>query len=237
MRINSKLAICELWLKSFCILFSSFLLFQTADCRSTQDRFCHESNQKIFAEVIERYLKSHPQTRDLFRNIDLIGKEALQKGLDLSCYTYLRDPLTGALGYTAVPLLEGNSNTNAIFLLYIWPPETEALKRSPNTSHHKTIIHSHPIPCAYTVLSGSITEYCYTHQNASDKSIFCCGKHHFQLGEKSVDLNETQFIHQLVFENEGVAPAITLHVYGCSTVPSLRQIFEKAAPFHEYAPD
>lgn len=209
-------------------------LFQTGECRPTKSPSCHERNQQIFSEVIENYLKTHPQTHDLFSNIDLIGKEALQKGLDLSCYTYLTHPQTGALGYTAVPLWEGNSKTNVIFLLYIWPPETEALKRSPNTTHYKTIIHSHPIPCAYTVLSGSITEYCYTLQNASDKSISCCGKHHFQLGEKSVDLNETQFIHQLVFENEGVAPAITFHVYGCGTLTSLRQIFEKAAPLHEY---
>ncbi len=194
----------------------------------------HEKNREIFAEIINKHLEEQKDLTPLFCNIDLIGKEALQSGLDLSCYTYRVDSETQALRYATFPLWDGKEGCGIIFLLYVWPSQEEALKCCNKDTRYKTNIHSHPIPCAYTVVLGEITELQYQRLNFCDKSIQFCGKEVFHLGEKSVDLNQRPFIHQLLFEGEGRAPAITLHAYGCSSLESFSRILKATYDQHVY---
>jgi hypothetical protein len=195
----------------------------------------HERNREIFAEVVKDYLATYPKDTQIFCDIDLIGKEALQRGLDLSCYTYGTYPQTKGLYYKTFTLWEGEEEgIDVLFLLFVWPSEKEALKCDEKNEWHATTIHSHPIPCAYTVMSRAITECCYQRLSPCDRRIRLCGKQIFHLGEKGVDLNQEPFIHQLLFEGEGREPAITLHTYGSSSLEKLHHIFAEAQEQHEY---
>lgn len=202
------------------VFFSSLLVF-LLPCLKGGCCPIHEKNQEIFAKVIEARLKKQKDPAAFFCDIDLIGKEALQKGLDLSCYSYRINPSTHALSYTRFLLWEGKERGNVIFFLYAWPSQAEALKWCEANRWHKTVIHSHPIPCALTVLLNSITERRYERINPFDERIQLCEKQVLRQGEKAVDLNQGPFIHQLLYEGEGIVPAITLHAYGC---PSLEEL-------------
>jgi hypothetical protein len=193
----------------------------------------HEKNQEIFAEMMRTHLEQQRDRTSFFRDIDLIGEEAQERGLDLSCYTYRTD--AEGVCYTAFPLWEGKEQLEVVFLLFVWPSQGEAFKYCDSRERHATSIHSHPIPCAYTVLSGEITERRYQRLNECNRDIQFCGKQTFHLGEKGVDLNQDPFIHQLLFEGRGSAPAITLHVYGASSEEKLCRIFTQAQEEHEYS--
>lgn len=208
----------------FCIL--SFFYSQMDACPPS-----HNNNQKIFAAVINYHLKEQNDISTFFYDIDLIGKEALGKGLDLSCYTYSKNFKTQALSYDDFLLWEGKE---IIFLLYVWPSQEEANKACAKDTSYKTNIHSHPIPCAFTVLQGEITEERYQRLNFCNKLIQFCGKQIFYPQEKSVDGNPGLFIHQLFYEGKGSAPAITLHAYGCSSFERFAQILKETRDQHVY---
>lgn len=185
-----------------------------------------EKNQKIFAELIENMLETQQGASGFFVDIDSIGKEAVEKGLDFSCYQDSQ-----SLSYQTFVLWEGKKRCSAVFLLYVWPSEEEALKY--RFQGYKTNIHSHPFPCAYTVLLGEITERRY--EQLPDRSIQLCGKQIFHVGEKAVDINKEPFIHQLLFEGKGTRrPAVTLHVYGCPSLEDLIRIYRETYAEHVY---
>lgn len=214
------------------LLLANLLLFsifcQIGDCCPIQER-----NQQIFCEVIKNRFQNQKDIPSFFKEIDLIGQEALQKGFDLSCYQYHVDPCTNAPYYTSFPIWEGKTNCDLVFLIFVWPSEQEALKHC-EASYYKTNIHSHPMPCAFTVMFGEITERCYERANLVDKSIIFCGKNIFNFGEKSIDLNQESFIHQLLFEGNKNNFAITLHAYGCCSLEDLTRYLIENRQKHVY---
>ncbi|MCB1181690.1 MAG: hypothetical protein KDK55_06715 [Chlamydiia bacterium] len=176
----------------------------------------HKKNQKLFAEIIQAY-----SNEEYFTHISQIGEQALnKKKIDLSSYQYERYPKTKELCFVAVPLWEGKNQADVTYFLYIWPSKKEALKYNQN-DYYATNVHSHPIPCALTVLQGAITEIIFAQTEEG-----CIKKKDEKIlheGEMAIDLKKSPFIHQIV--NEGDRRAITLHAYGKKTVKEVRENF------------
>ncbi len=197
----------------------------------------HQKNKAIFNSVIEKALQRYPTAETLLLHMGEIGEEARKNGLVLSAYSYVTHPDTGELCFTAIPIWEGGERIPVTFFLYIWPSIGEALKteKAIDNSYYASNMHSHPIPCAFTLLQGSITEYCYlqdkTHPLSPVREV---GKKKFYIGEGDVDLNASPFIHQMVFEGEGKKPAITCHAYGKPTASQVMETFRRTHNEHVY---
>lgn len=191
---------------------------------SAENSPIHLKNREIFSEVIQSRLPPGKDPNTLFQEVDQIGKEALDKGVDLSCYKSDFDKRP--LNYYSIPIWEGEEQgKELVFLLFVWPGERELIKRDNCQGYYKTNIHSHPLSCGYTVLANTISERRFLPVEGCERKIRFCGKEVVQCGEKALDLNQETYIHQLLYEGEGVTPAITLHLYQCGSALKLAHIF------------
>ena len=109
--------------------------------------------------------------------------------------------------------------------LYIWPGEEEALSQAPDNCFYCSNIHSHPIPCAVTVLRGSIDQITYQ-EVTGGCNIRKIGEERLFPGRLIYDDQNEPFIHQMVSREKG-EPTVTLHAYGAPTARKVMDTFRE----------
>ena len=85
---------------------------------------------------------------------DPVSAEALARGFSLEAYQ-LNDPRY----FEMIPLCDGGDKAASLFL-FLWPAEEKAKSydAQARSGAYLSNIHSHPIPCAFAVLKGEVTE-------------------------------------------------------------------------------
>ena len=103
------------------------------------------------------------------------------------------------------PQVLGHSRYNFFF----WPNEPLLQFNGATSANRATNIHSHPIPCAFSVLQGVVREQTYTSIN---QQAFLKNVTDYKVGEGSIDLLDSLFVHRL----SGLGAAYSLHIYGAA---------------------
>lgn len=184
----------------------------------------HQKNVLIIAKVVENELQAKPEKTDavhyMAERIDKIGKQALAEGFDTEAYS--PEIIEGKEIFTWVPIWEGKNEIPFTLFIYIWPPQGK----------DATPIHSHPIPCALTVLKNSITQN--TYRKTKIKAVRLKETKRLQEGDKEVDLLLDKFIHSVSCQDAGLSPAVTLHLYAEGSSQEVRKTFNKTFSKHIY---
>lgn len=200
------------------------------------DDSIHEKNKRIFSKVVESKLKTSmsPQQAASYLSAQLpsIAREAIEEGFNPYIYSYGQGTNRPGLYYKAYEIWEGGREQVPVIsaeiplsmFIYVWPPENLALKTNPQNNLYGSNIHSHPIPCAFTVLFGTITQE--TYQNNPLRKVRA---ETIKSGEFRIDEGKVGFIHRLVCQSQGSLPAITLHAYGAASAEKLDQIFSETS--------
>ena len=166
------------------------------------------SNQLIIDKILKHY---HEESLDVYDDIHNIVSSMKRSGFDFDFYMNHMGNESNTRAYV---LFEGQDEYPFVLELFIWPSKQyEGLKQSINSSF-ETDIHSHPFKCAFSVVSGAITELIYELDGdvCKYKKRLC-----HNVGEGTIDhINgKTPYIHHLCFEggNELIYSK-TLHIYG-----------------------
>lgn len=205
----------------------------------------HEKNQSLCSQIVDQFLLSLPisysseqRAYALNMNIHVIAGQLLNQGIDLSAYTYTKVPDSPYLAFARIPLWEGinvKQNIPVTLFIYVWPPEHIAKQAAANHLlsfedplfyHYATNIHGHPLPCALTLLRGTL--YQENYQAVAGWPFQVARKKDdeiFQVGTSAFDDNTTPFIHRVVCRDKGQEPAISLHAYGASTAQNVLSTF------------
>jgi hypothetical protein len=205
-------------------IFLCLLVPSIACCyEGIKDLPSHRKNTEIISDIVGNELQMKPAGLDAVRyiaeNISRIGARALENGFDTDAYTY--QVIAGWPNYTWVPLWEGGDIPFTLFI-YIWPPRGQ----------DSTPIHSHPIPCALTVLKNSITQENF--EIIGNGKVRLSGSKKLVEGDCEVDVLLDSFVHRVSCRENGPEPAFTLHLYAKGTAKEVRNTFYKTFPRHSY---
>lgn len=215
----------------------------------------HEKNQHLCSQFVNQFLFSLPasytseqRAHTLNLNLHILAKQLLDNGLDLKAYTYSKIPDSSYLAFSRISLWEGATIQSEIPLtlfIYVWPPEhiakqieenNSSLVKNPLAYHYATNIHGHPLPCALTLLKGSLCQENY--QAVSGWAFHVAQKTDeeiFQVGTTTFDDNTTPFIHRVVCRDKGQEPAMSLHGYGASTAQAVVSTFVSERKNYSYS--
>ncbi len=187
-----------------------------------KDPFKHEANQKLLNSILDRefsYLSDTlpaDQAIHLSESISKITKALVKGGFSADAYEVPEIDQNSITSFNCFTLWEGNKKVSGAipltFFVYVWP--SEGLATCASKSLNASIIHSHPIPCAFAVLKGTLVQKKYELVTSSslgnsirfiDETIFC-------EGEGDIDALRNQFIHKLC--NKSSSVCLSLHAYG-----------------------
>jgi hypothetical protein len=206
----------------------------------------HESNQKLLKELLEQEfaaVTSPPdQAADLMTRISEIADTLLKRGFSADAYAVPAIDENSIVSFNCFALWEGEQNGRETppltFFAYVWPSEEFALqyRSDPLNSYYSSIIHSHPITCAFTVLQGTLIQKNYEQVacRLSNRVVRLTGEATFHKLEASVDDLKNPFIHQLYGRGTGSTPAISLHVYGLPSEEQVMKSFKEMHHLHSY---
>lgn len=181
---------------------------------------------KVIEEFLEKKNESTPveKARYISTQLDLIGKEALNRGMDLSNYK-IAVSVTGALSFHMYPVWEGQDYGIPLTLfIYVWPAEGMALKIDPYSKWYASDIHSHPIDCSLTVLRGALVQENYA-AIAHSKKVKLTDSECLIEGALTCDFLDRSSIHRLVCRDPLGEPAVSLHAYGLATAQEVHDCF------------
>lgn len=151
-----------------------------------------------------------------------IANTLLEKGFQIDAYDVPEGVQDSILSFYSFPLWEGNS-IPLTFFVYVWPSEQLALQYNASQNRYGSVIHSHPIPCAFTVLHGILTQNSY--ELASEKAVRFICEERFQVGTGDIDDLQKIFIHKLY--NRDSKYCLSLHAYGLSSAEKVRECFDE----------
>ena len=202
----------------------------------------HESNQNLLKIIIEEELASMGPEKSpadyLMSRISHIAKALLNRGFSIDAYELpsIDEDSIGAFNHFV--LWEGQE-IPLTFFAYTWPSEEFASQyfSDPHLKfYYGTIIHSHPIPCAFAILKGTFIQgnYELIPSLSIEKTVRLINEDIFQEGEMCLDDLKNPFIHQLYSKGTGSLPAISLHAYGLPSKDKVRKAFEEHRPLHSY---
>ena len=209
------------------------------------DRELHAANQRLLRDIVEEQLvlispkaSSVEKGRILMRNISGIAARFIEKGFSPSAYSVPEGDPDSLLSFDCFALWEGGS-IPATFLVYVWPSEEHARafnRTHPRNAYYGSIIHSHPISCAFAVLDGTLSQENFALASADrlDRIVRLIGEDLFHSLEGSVDDLKQPFIHRLYSKGGGKKPALSLHVYGLSTEEKVMASFNETRALHSY---
>ncbi len=193
-----------------------------------QDEAKHKQNQQLLEKIIDEELAT---SKKLSERINQIGTRLLQSGFHADAYAVPKLDQHSVVAFNCFTLWEGKSRSIPLtFFVYIWPSEEYALKHLPAV--YASNIHSHPIPCAFTVLQGAITQSNYEPVAAHSKVVRLIDQQTFAVGTGEIDDSESLFIHQL--SNQGAKTCLTLHAYGEGSAKKVMETFRETGPEHTY---
>ncbi|MBA2726708.1 MAG: hypothetical protein H0U49_00845 [Parachlamydiaceae bacterium] len=148
--------------------------------------------------------------------ISQITKALVKEGFSIDAYEVPEIDQNSVTSFNCFTLWEGDNKFSGsiplTFFVYVWP--SEGLATCASKSLNASIIHSHPIPCAFAVLKGTLVQKKYELVTSSslgnsirviDEIIFC-------EGEGDIDGLKNHFIHKLC--NKGSSVCLSLHAYG-----------------------
>lgn len=232
-------------MKTICFLFvlliqSFSLLFglEIKDCY-IKDKAHHESNQKILKVILDQELSLSngaviDQASYLSGRITEIAMAMIKKGFSSEAYGIPEIDQNSIVSFNCFVLWEGDKNDSIplTFFIYIWPSEKFALQYHPSdlvNSRYASIIHSHPIPCAFAVLEGTLIQNNYERltPHSTDRNIRFINEEIFRIGEGDVDDLKEPFIHKLYNRDSSSKVCISLHAYGLSSEEKVMKCFQE----------
>ena len=203
----------------------------------------HEHNQKILKSILDKELVTldsnktfDDQANYLSARITKIANTLLIQGFSADAYAIPNFDQNSIISFYSFVLWEGEKNTSGsiplTFFVYIWPSEELALKHNssnPLNCLYSSIIHSHPIPCSFAVLQGSLVQKNYE-RIVSDpmvKIVRLINEDIFQKGEGDIDDLTKPFIHQLYSKNPDSKMCLSLHAYGLASEEKVMKCFRE----------
>ncbi|MBS0629259.1 MAG: hypothetical protein JSS30_03435 [Verrucomicrobia bacterium] len=201
----------------FLLVQISVFAYELRECY-IQDPIKHEENRQLLQEIIEEELDTSPEdpATYLSERINEIGVQLVQNGFHPDAYAVPEIDEYSVVSFDTFTLWEGKKHSIPLtFFLYIWPTEQFALRyhpESPENWFYASCIHSHPIPCAFTVLKGALTQSNYEAIDKKAKTARMIDKRTLIVGEGEVDDTKGMFIHRMI--NQGNVPCLSLHAYG-----------------------
>lgn len=220
-----------------CVFLTQISIAYSEDIRYCyiKDPAKHASNQALLSNILEEELKSFAQespseqASHLTSRIMPIAKKLLKNGFQTDAYDVPEGVQDSILAFYSFPLWEGNS-LPLTFFVYIWPSEDLALHYNASQSRYGTVIHSHPIPCAFTVLDGVLTQN--TYELASGRAVRFINEERFQEGTGDIDDLQKSFIHKLY--NKDSKLSLSLHAYALSSAEKVRACFNETRSAYSY---
>lgn len=195
----------------------------------------HTHNQVILKKILENELSGllnenpYMQATHLRAKISQIGQELIKQGFWVDAYQIPDCDQNTVLSYNCFELWEGRL-VPLTFFVYAWPSKDEALKCNADSLNKRycTAIHSHPIPCAFTVLDGILTQSIYESiPGYGDKKVRMISQERFEPGVGDVDELQDSFIHKLSNEESNPKICLSLHAYGLPTVQKVMSCFRE----------
>lgn len=208
-----------------------------------------QENREIFNTLMNEELQklSHltggEKAAAIGKRIGKIAKMATERGFDPSLYSYGVMPKTGYLSFSSHPLWEGREQLPVTFRIYVWPTENMAKSRSKKpddreNAFYRSNVHSHPIPCALTVMQGSVLQRSFARdENCLPIAARLVGEKKLQVGDQEVDgagRADEPFIHQILCNDREKRPAVTLHCYRAPTDKRVEQLFSSTFQSESY---
>lgn len=210
----------------------------------------HESNQILLNTVLEEELaycasKKTPKEKAAYLSarISQIADIMLQNGFSTEAYGVPELDQNSIVSFNCFALWEGDKNSKEkiplTFFIYIWPSEELALKynsENPQNRRYGSNIHSHPIPCSFAVLQGTLFQNNYelVSSRFRESKVRFINQEIFQEGEGDVDDLKKPFIHKLYSKGSGTKPSLSLHSYGLSSEEKVMECFDKNFFKHSY---
>lgn len=197
----------------------------------------HQANQKIWQHVMQKQIeqmegiKPEEKARLLRQHLVELAQEAIKNGFDLSIY---RERKEGPyFVYHTQSVWEGqNQHIPLTILLYIWPAERRT--RQFNNHYHASEIHDHPIPCALTVLQGTLNQESFILVPGRNRVVRKVGEEELKPGQMILDEGDQSFIHRLVCRDAKAPFAISVHAYGAASFKEVGEIFQNTYTQHVY---
>jgi hypothetical protein len=223
--------------------------FQLKSC-FIADANKHELNRDLLKSILDQELAmcSHnsvvEQAGHLLRRISHIADLLLKSGFASDAYAVPKIDANSGPVYNRFPLWEGERSRKEpiplTFFAYVWPSEEYALQYSPQdplSSFYGTLIHSHPIGCAFAVLEGTLVQKSYERVFSTcsiQNGVRLTKEEVFNKLNGDVDDLERPFIHRIYCRGVGSTPAVSLHVYAMPTAEKVMECFEQTKTWHTY---
>lgn len=198
-----------------------------------KDSAKHEFNQKLLKTILEQEQVPNrtpvDQAHHLSARIRQIAQALLKNGFKTDAYEVPEIDPNSVVSFNCFPIWEGEKNSSEpiplTFFVYLWPSEELALKyhhSDPFNNRYASIIHRHPIPCAFAVLQGTLIQNNYV---LVDKTIRLIDEEKFQAGEGDIDDLKKPVIHKLSNKGDSSKISLSLHAYGLSSAEKVMACF------------
>lgn len=235
-----KITVCFLFI--FLVQVPATLVgFNVKHC-NIKDAAKHEYNQKLLRTLIEKELAAQDesmtpvdQAHYLSAKIKKIAHSLLEHGFSTDAYGIPDFDQNSMISFYAFSLWEGEHNRTGpipvTFFIYIWPSEKLALKynsSNPLNRYYASSIHSHPIPCSFAVLQGTLTQNNYECVKSHPTKIArFVDEEIFKEGQGDIDDLTKPFIHQLYNKDPDSTVCLSLHAYGLSSEDKVMKCFRE----------
>ena len=202
----------------------------------------HKKNQQILKTVLENELSSldakSPAERAnfLIERISHIGKKLCVNGFFTDAYQVPRIDENSIVSFNAFVVWEGEQ-IPLTFFIYVWPSKELAQRYYSDSwnSYYGSVIHSHPISCAFVVLDGVLIQRNFALLDSENRTVRLTTEDTFQKFDAAIDSLATSFIHQLYGKGTGSLPTITLHAYGLPTEKEVMESFKTTFSLHSFS--
>lgn len=184
------------------------------------------------------------QSNYLSARITNIANTLLKDGFLADAYEIPNFDQNSIISFNCFALWEGEKNTKGsiplTFFVYIWPSEELALKHNsanPLNRRYSSIIHSHPIPCSFAVLQGTLIQKNYEciGSDPMAKFVRLIDEEIFRKGEGDVDDLTKPRIHQLYNNGHNSKICLSLHAYGLSSAEKVMTCFRETISERTYS--
>lgn len=242
-----KIAACYLFI--FIVQAPATLLGLDVKYCYIRDTVKHEFNQKLLKDILDKELATLSnmtfvdQANYLSARITKIANTLLKQGFSADAYGIPNFDQKSVISFNYFVLWEGEKKTKGsiplTFFVYIWPSEEVALKHNstnPFNCRYSSMIHSHPIPCSFAVLQGTLTQKNYERIGSAPKAkiVRFIDEEIFREGEGDVDDLIKPFIHQLCNRDPDSKICLSLHAYGLPSAEKVMQCFRETLPVCTY---
>lgn len=214
-----------------------------------RDTLKHGFNQQLLSEVLDRELAAQDTNYTCIEHANLLSKKIikiatalLEEGFTAEAYGIPNLKQNSTLSFNCFTLWEGQKNPLGsiplTFFVYIWPP-VELNSASSLNRAYGSIVHSHPIPCSFSVLQGTLSQknFACCGSNPAAKKVRLCHEEAFHKGEGDVDDLTKTCIHQLYNNDPDAKICLSLHAYGLSSAEKVMKCFSESLSDCTYNPE